>query len=523
MKISEKINKRRLKYGSLATALTALFIAAIVLVNIVATMLFNRFPITLDLTSGSIYTVSAETAEYIAGIDVPVSITVLSTEEEYRGISSYTAQTVELLKNYTQHNAGITVQYIDMLSNPDFIANYPNQSLVTGDIIVEPDDGTHERVKVVSLTDLLNIPDDYMANLSLYTASYGEEYTHRMFVAGEQARQITLASNAEQAITSAIMTVTDANPISIAVLRLDGAKEADISGLTDLLDINGYLISYLNIQTDEISDDIDLVIIPAPKLDYSTDEITKIENWLQGGGMLGKDLIYVASIEQPDTPNLDGLLYKYGMTVEKKVIYETDPHRYAGIDGAGNPLRTYTLQDISTDKYQEDVTNLNRSFLVPDARPITTRFADIDATQACEIIVTSGASSELRDLYGTDLDAESSERGSFNSVVIGRQKKINQDTHISTYTHIIVFGSELMLDSRIVRDARYLNGDFAISMINEITGKTDGITIKPKSVASTTFDITAAQTRTLTLTFALVIPVAVLALGTFVWIRRRHK
>ena len=517
-----EINKRRLKYGSLATALTVLVVAAIVLVNIVATMLFDRFPITLDLTSGSIYTVSEETAEYIGGLDTSVAITVLDTEDAYRSISSYTAQTVELLKNYTQHNSGITVRYIDMLSNPDFVANYEGLSLNSGDIIVEPDDGTHEKVKVVNLAALLNIPDDYSTYYAQMSASYGPEYAHRYFVTGEQAGQIKLSSNVEQAITSAIMTVTDANPVTVAVLKHD-TGDSSVVGLTDLMDVNGYLITYVDIQSADIPDDVDLAIIPAPQVDYTEYEITKIENWLQGGGMLEKDLIYVASTLQPQTPNLDGLLYKYGITVEQKIIYETDPSRMTGADASGNTLPNYTLQNVVTENYLSDVTNVNRHFLAFDTRAITTRFPDTDGTQTCKILVSSSSSAELRDMYQADAETEDAERGSFTSVAIGRQKKINQDTHISTYTYVIVFGSDLMLTPINIRHPNYINGDFIISMLNEITGKSAGVTLVPKSVTATTFVITASQTRTLTLVFALVIPVIVLAVGTFVWIRRRHK
>lgn len=175
-----KMNKRRLKYGSFATALTVFVIAAIVLMNIVATMLFDRFPITLDLTSGSIYTISEETAGYIESLEVPVSITVMATEEEYRSISEFTAQTVELLKNYSQHNGGISVSYVDRLSNPDFVAAY-NVELNNGDIVVEPDDGKHERVKIVSLTDIIVVPDDYSATLAQMSQVYGALRTHQMF------------------------------------------------------------------------------------------------------------------------------------------------------------------------------------------------------------------------------------------------------------------------------------------------------------------------------------------------------
>lgn len=519
MKISNKINKRRLKYGGFATALTVFVIAAVVMVNVVATMLFNRFPITLDLTSNSIYTVTDETAEYISGVDVPVRITVLSTEDEYRAISSYTAQCVELLKNYTRHNSGISVQYINMMTNPDFVADYP-QTLEQGDIIVEPAGGDHSRVKIVSLTDLLTIPEDYQYMLR-YAQTYGSQYVHKSFVAGEQSRQIKISSNTEQALTSAIMAVTDKNPVIAAVLSYPGANESSVAGLTDMLDRNGYVLQYIDIQAEDIGDDVDLAVIPAPKLDYSVSEIQKLENWLSGGGMLEKDLIYVASANQPETPNLDGLLYKYGITVERKIVHETSTRRYSNFD-------TYTYQDIVTENYLKDVTNLRLPVVVPDSRALTLRFENVDATYSCEAVVSSSDTAVLKDM-NDDASNDSwtaenaAERGSFNTVAVAKQKKINQDTHISTYTHVIVFGSDLMLDPILTTASSFNNGDFVISMVNEITGKSEGITIKSKDVNTGKFDITEAQRRTLTLVFALIIPVAVLAAGTFVWLRRRHR
>ncbi len=512
--IKKHINKRRLKYGSFATALTVFVIAAIVLVNIVATMLFDRFPITLDLTSGSIYTVSQETIDYISGIESPVAITVLSTEEEFRSISSYAAQCAELMKNYTQHNSRISLRFMDMLSNPDFVANY-TQELENGDIIVELDNGEHNRVKVVSLIDIINVTEEYEPYLSQMAQVNGAAYTHSMF----NAYNYIESSNAEQAITSAIMAVTDANPITVTVLTYPGANESDISGLTDLLDSNGYMLTETDISAEELTDDIDLAIIPAPKLDYPTEIITKIENWLEGGGMLEKDLIYVASAEQPKTPNLDALLYKYGLTVEQKIIHETSTQRYTQYD-------TYTYQNIATENYLGDVTNMDLPIVAPDARPITARFENVDSLYSCEPLVQSAASAVLQNMYDEteEWSAETAEeRGSFNTVVIGKQKKINQDTHISTFTNVIAFGSDLMLNSVLTRNAAFNNGSFIISMLNDITGKTEGIVITPKIVSSGTFDITESQTRTLTLVFAAVIPAAVLIVGTVVWIRRRHK
>ena len=391
MKLTESlkkhINPRRLKYGSFATALTVFFIAAIVLINIVATMLFDRFPITLDLTSGSIYTVSEESIEYISGITAPVSITVLSTEEEYRSVSAYTAQCAELMKNYTQHNSGISLRFIDLLSNPDFVANY-SQDLENGDIIVELDNGAHDRVKIVSMTDIIVVPDDYKRYLTYYSQMQGAAYAHSIFASYGYIQ----SSNAEQALTSAIMAVTDANPVIVGVLSYPGANEANITGFTDLLDTNGYMLTNIDIQAEEISDDIDLAVIPAPKVDYSADAIQKIEKWLEGGGMLEKDLIYIASSEQSKTPNLDGLLYKYGITVEYSIIHETSTSRYSDRD-------TYTFQNIITEEHLDDVTNSDLPVFVPDSRPITLRFQNVDAIYSCEAVIASEGSAVLKEMF----------------------------------------------------------------------------------------------------------------------------
>ena len=74
----------------------------------------------------------------------------------------------------------ITVSYKDLLSNPDFVANY-SQTLTSGDIIVELGDSDHSRVKVITLADIINVPEDVAMYLTAYTESYGALYTHQLF------------------------------------------------------------------------------------------------------------------------------------------------------------------------------------------------------------------------------------------------------------------------------------------------------------------------------------------------------
>ena len=73
----------RLKYGSFATAITAIFIAAVILINVVVNVLNERYPMTLDLTAENAYSVNPENAEFLREIDYEVELTVLFTEEMY--------------------------------------------------------------------------------------------------------------------------------------------------------------------------------------------------------------------------------------------------------------------------------------------------------------------------------------------------------------------------------------------------------------------------------------------------------
>ena len=508
------LNKRKLKHGSFATAMTVLFVAAVVLLNIVMTMLFDRFPITIDLTSDSIYSVSDETIEYIEGIDVAVSITVMCTEDEYRSVSDYAVQCSELLDKYTQYNPLIVVTYKDLNSNPDFVANY-SQSLETGDIIVELADGDHTRVKIVSLTDIIEVAEDYESYVSSMADSYGSLYTHEMY----DSYGLITGSIAEQALTSAIMAVTDANPVTVATLTYPGANESDVSGLTDLLDKNGYILTEINIQTEDIPEDVDLIIIPAPKIDYTTDEISKIETWLNNNGQLEKDVIYVASVEQAETPNLDALLYKYGLTVEYEVIYETSTSYYAN-------YQNYTFQTIVSEDYSDDIANPYLSLYVPNSRAVSTRFDDGDGYYTCQILVQTSENAVLKDMYDTSDDwttDDATERGTFYSVATGTYKVLNQDTHISGYTHIIAVGSDQMLLSTLMSSSQFNNGDFFISLINEITEKTEGITITAKTISSSGVVVSESVQNGLNIAFAGVIPVITAVIGIVVWARRRHR
>ena len=76
-------NSRRFKHGSLATAMTVGFVAAVVLVNVIVGLLVERFSINIYLTDNKIFVLSDEYIVYINCIIQLVNITFFTIVSDF--------------------------------------------------------------------------------------------------------------------------------------------------------------------------------------------------------------------------------------------------------------------------------------------------------------------------------------------------------------------------------------------------------------------------------------------------------
>ena len=90
-------------------------------------------------------------------------------------------------------------------------------------------------------------------------------------------------------------------------------------------------------------------------------------------------------------------------------------------------------------------------------------------------------------------------------------------------SNLVVFSTDYILDQSFTSQTYYNNGDYFISIINNISGKENGIYIVPKDLTSPTYETNDAQISRLRTVFMFIIPAAVAAAGIIVWLRRRHK
>ncbi|MCD7773909.1 MAG: GldG family protein [Ruminococcus sp.] len=527
-KEKKKRTHKKLKHGSLSIAFTAVFVVVLVLINVVATQLFERFPLSFDMTSNDSYSISDETIEYVESVDMDVKVTVLAEEDEFNSQNVYTLQANEILKKYAQYNSRIEIEYIDFLSNPNVVAEY-DDGLSEYDIIFETtqtgDDGEeYQRTSVVSPLDLVNFASEvesslsssgitletfaesyYGSQIAFITAYAGETYTDSS--TNEKISYIE-SSNAEQAFTSALMIVTDSNPIKITLLT--GREEAvSLTYYQTLMKANGYEVDSIDITTEDIPEDTDIAVIAAPTVDYTSEEVQKVSDFLNNDGELEKNLMYVASVQQPDTPNLDELLEEYGIIIEDYCMYDSD---------SDNVSNGYLKVNLSNEDYEEDMKDDSLVMLTTIyTQPITLKFDEDDMKQTSTLLKTDDTGYKA-DMETGDVVAN----GEQIAAAIG-SKAVFYDDNTEGYSQVLVLGSEYLLDDTILQATQYANSQWILSVTNEITGKTtSGITIEPSVIGGELFELTDAQITIYKWIFIAVIPLIVLIIGVVIWIRRKN-
>ena len=137
------LKKQRFKYGTVATVFTVVVIAAVILLNVVVSLLTDYYGITFDMTSEKRMTISDETVDIVKNLDREISINVIMTEEEFR-TQTYGNEMAEILKKYEVNGGGnIILNFVDPLRNPTFTQTYEADiSLKKGDIIVQDETNT---------------------------------------------------------------------------------------------------------------------------------------------------------------------------------------------------------------------------------------------------------------------------------------------------------------------------------------------------------------------------------------------
>ncbi|MBR4201822.1 MAG: GldG family protein [Oscillospiraceae bacterium] len=506
--------RKKFKYGALATLITVVFVAIVVVVNIICGLLDKRFNWNIDLTSSGLYEIDEQTVEYLHKLNNDIKITMLADENIFQENSRFKVVAEIMNRFETESNGKIKIDYINPTKDPGAVSafkqNY-NGEFNQGDAVVQNGD----LIRVVPFEDMIRTDQQFDQNTYSYVTNYS-------FVG-------------EQSLVSAIMGVTDLNPVKIGMIDkvngnyiYDQNDSFNFQRIQDLLDKNNYTMESVDISTAELTDDYDMLILCSPSTDLTEAQIAKLSDYLNNGGKYGRTLVYCGSpFKKGETKNLDDFLALWGISVGRSYAVETDDAKaqVATIAlGGGQPFGGIPLVTVNPDAsvnagYQQ--TKL--PILAPLCCPIERLYEQNSGRNTYPLLTTSD-SCVLYPLDKTsdEFDVSKAEKQSVDVAVLADQTFTSGS---ETYkSQIVAFGSAWLFDYVIAGSAgSYDNANYFVTMLNTVTGKENVLTIAEKSLDVSQITVTDAQVKAIRTVTVLIIPLFVAVIGIFVYVRRRNK
>lgn len=521
-------SSKKFKHGSMAILFTAVFAAAMVLLNVVATALSTRYPLSIDLTANQDFTiVLAEQHDvFVRDIDQDVNIIVCAGEDDidsglYANYLSqlyllvdetnnrYYDQMATFLNDFHKINPHINVTWRNPMSSSEFATlaqKYSSENIQYGDIIVEStvqtaDGQSIDRYQIIKLTDLFDQQD------KTGYAQYGYgNYT-------------VTGSKLETSLVSAFYVVTSEESIKVAVIG--GHSSGDVTGLQNLLKKNNYeFVTVSNLLTDEIPSDAQMVVIYAPTQDFDPSEVAKIDNFLNNGGNLGKDLMYVSSINQPTLPNLEEYLLEWGYHFTNDIVYTTTQGQY-------NSMPVYVFGEAGNSGYTDMMKYDTSKFTYPVPYRACYLAYEEDGMRTTTSILVSDENS-----VGMPADADESwkpadaaNKGPFALVAMTTEAALIGTAQQRTESHVIVINSDNFLQSGLLENSNVVNGTLTLSIVNDLAGVEAPIEIKSRPIETTTFQdkiLGSPMPMVIRIVFVVVLPLLMLVTGLVIYIRRKN-
>jgi hypothetical protein len=478
--------RRTFRYGIVSTVITVLVILVVVMLNAGLTLVFRKYPLNIDLTEDRVFEISGETRDFLDRLDKDVEIYVLNTEDRFTASSpvNYFVQANEVIRKYAQLSSRIRLTYLDLLRNPDFGSRYPALSLSVNDILLV----SGERSRVLNSMDLFNIQN----------SAYG---------------RYIMSSRAEQTMTSALLNITGEDRVFVTVIA--GHGEEDISAFTDLLSLNAYEVSSVNLLTQDIPAETSLVILAVPVRDPGEAELRKLDVFLESGN--NKNLYYFASPSQSALPNLASFLGEWGIAVDGGVAFETNPARILG-----NSVYI-SLVDYAEDNFSKNTAEKGLYPVIPQSRPLRAVY-EAERYRSVSTLLRMSPGSGIRPAETGPEWVPSPEdiRGNVPVLLLSRSFRNGLSGELER-ANVLVCGSVFAVEASILGSPNIANSAYFLDITGSLTGREITVRIEDKTIGFSELGITIQRLIIITAVFVVLLPLGVLIMGIVVWLRRRHK
>ncbi len=490
-------NNRKLKYGSLAVALTCVCVALIVAFNVIFTALAQRFGWFVDMTKEQVFNLSESSIELLEGYREMdgFEIKFIFCQEPDLLDNAYNTRILHnMAKQYADEFNFIEIEYVNIDTHPGAVEQYKKTSNT-----------------VINKTSLIIASGESSRVYAI----------NAFFVFDESNPNTALAFDGEYKLTAAIMSLAGDNPI--AYFTTGHSEDVNASSMYRLFEEAGFLVKTVDLSKEDLDEDAMVVVINNPKYDFmgagqTVNEIGKLDQFMDGMGNL---MVFLdTNANSARFAELNEFLSEWGLAFEESRI--VDLNHSLSVDGT-ELVAEYCTDGQLGSSLTSSLRNLEDppKMIVNNARPIKAVFASntTGTRKTSAVLTTSGDGSAIAVPFGATSTSEGTP-GIYNLMMVSVEKRyIN---NVDCYNYVLCAGTSSFADDRYIGSSTYGNRDLIFNAMKAF-GKSDvPIDLDFKMFDKEGLDLTSAQANQWTVILSAVFPAIVFGAGIVVFFRRRH-
>lgn len=474
-RLKKTLQSRAMKNGAYASAMCALMVVLVVVLNLFIGALPERYT-QLDLTDSGVYSLSDETKKLCESVDEDITLYYLART------GGEDSRTLSLLQQYADLSSHIKVVQKDPVLYPTFGNQYEASDASLGSVIVYGGD----RYRVVDYTDL------YQQTINYETYQYETSF------------------DGEGQITSAIAYVSSEDLPKLYIVQ--GHGESRISStLSSGLTRQNMETDTLNLLTvDAVPEDADVLLIHAPTKDLSDDEAAKVTSYLENGGTLMLVTNY-GEYSAAEMPNLTAIAAAYGLSAQEGIVIEGDSSAHL------NQYPYYILPTVLSHDITEPLLEEGSNVLVPLAHGIAIAETLPENVTAQALLTSSSQAYCKTDAYESNsLEKEDGDLdGPFDLAAVAENSE--------TGARFIWLPTSYLLDADTDSLVSGANSDLVLNCFAWLADSKQSISIHAKDLSMSTITVQSDVANLLGLGITILLPAVLIGIGVGVWLKRRKR